>query len=68
VGIVTKEMIEESKKIDLKVIDKNIYESARACHEAHRLRTGRKSKRSVMDDVRLAVYIESLEQKSESNL
>ena len=39
-GIVTPEMIEESKKIDLKIIDKDLYENTKAIVEIHRLRTG----------------------------
>jgi hypothetical protein len=59
-GIVTKEMIEQSKKIDLKVIDKNLYDNAKAMIEIHRLRTGVKPKSTAMDTVRLWTHLDSL--------
>lgn len=57
-GIVTKEMVEESKKIDLKVIDKDQYENAKALVEIHRLRIGVKPKTIALDNVRLWTYLD----------
>ena len=58
-GIITKEMIEESKKVEVKVVDKDLYENAKAVVEIHRLATGKKSKWTAMDTVRLTTYLES---------
>lgn len=65
-GIITDQMIEESKKIDLKVIDKDLYENAKAVIEIHRLRTDKKPTQTAMDSVRMWAYLE--EQKSAKRL
>ena len=64
-GIVTPEMIEESKKIDLKIIDKDLYENAKATIAIHELVTGRKSQAKAMGTVILTAYIESQQNKSQ---
>ena len=62
-GIITKEEIEASKQIELKVIDKDLYENAKAIVEIHKLATGKKSKWTAMDTVRLTAYLESQKKK-----
>lgn len=63
-GIVTKEEIEASKQVEVKVIDKDLYESAKACVEIHKLVTGKKPQRTAMDMVRLAQQIDEHGSKS----
>jgi hypothetical protein len=64
--MITKEMVEESKKIELKVIDKDLYENAKAVVEIHKLATGVESKWTAIDTVRLTAYIESQKKESTS--
>jgi len=58
-GVVTKEEIEASERVEVKVVDKDLYENAKALVEIQRLRTGTKPSVSAMDVVRLTEVIDS---------
>lgn len=57
--VVTKEEIEVSKRVEFKVIDKDLYENAKVLVEIHRPMTGKKPEVSAMDTVRLTEVIDS---------
>lgn len=61
--IITEEMKQEAKKIDLKVIDKDLYENAKAVIEIHKLVTGSKPQHTAMDTMRMWAYLDSEKEK-----
>ncbi|MGE0528335.1 MAG: hypothetical protein AB7G93_22040 [Bdellovibrionales bacterium] len=58
-AIVTKQMVEESKAIVVNVIDKDLYENAKALVEIHKQCTGTKPVTKAGDLVRQWTQIES---------